>query len=126
MVSTNTKNRTNEQTITATVSYTIRTGFRLPLLWLSALKLQNQTTFSLNGDYRSTKAEHTTEAGSDVYAPDSGSQTAWSVQPRMTYSFSNTVQGQGYVQIQQTKQTVTGSKTRTFEFGIQVNIAIRG
>ncbi len=126
MVRTNTKNRTTEQTITATVSYTIRTGFRIPVLWLSTLKLQNQTTFSLNGDYRSTKAEHTTEAGSDVYTPDNGSQTAWSLQPRMTYSFSNTVQGQAYVQIQQTKQTVTGVKTRTFEFGIQVNIAIRG
>ncbi|MBK6767356.1 MAG: cell surface protein SprA [bacterium] len=36
----------------ATVSYTMRTGFRLPILWLGAMRLQNQTTLSLNVDYQ--------------------------------------------------------------------------
>jgi hypothetical protein len=120
------RSRSSEQNITGTVSYTIRTGFRIPVLWLSSFKLDNQTTFSLNTDYRATKQETATANSPDEFAPGQGSQTAWSLSPRMTYSFSNTVQGQGYVQLQQTKQTVTGSTTRTFEFGIQVNIAIRG
>ena len=119
-----TYSRTSEQTISGTVSYTIRTGFRIPVLWLSSLKLQNQTTFSLNTDYRATVAEQAQDRVH--YVKQSGSQTAWSISPRMTYSFSNTVQGQGSVSMQRIKDTVTNSKSSTFEFGIQVNIAIRG
>lgn len=120
-----TKSRQSDQQVTATVSYTIRTGFRLPLLFLSKLRLQNQTTFSVNVDYRSQKQERTESANSDTYGL-TGATSSWSLQPRMSYSFSNTVQGQAYVQIQQTKNDITQSKSRLFEFGIQVNIAIRG
>ncbi len=119
------RSRSSDQQITATVSYTIRTGFRLPVLWLSSIRLQNQTTLSLNGDYRTQKQERTLQANSDQFS--TGAQTtSWSIQPRMTYSFSNTVQGQGYLQFQSTKDEVRDSGSRLFEFGIQVNIAIRG
>jgi len=121
-----TKNRSSENRVAVTVSYSIRTGFRIPVLWLKSLRLQNQTTFSLNVDYSATKQEATQTPGSDVYTPTRGSEVAWSLSPRMTYSFSNTVQGQAYVQLQQRKDIVTTSKSRVFEFGIQVNIAIRG
>jgi cell surface protein SprA len=120
-----TQRRSNENRVAATVSYTIRTGFRIPVMWLRSVRLQNQTTFSLNVDYSSTKQEQK-RSDSDVFTLQPGSEMAWSLSPRMTYSFSNTVQGQGYVQLQQRKDAVTSSKSRVFEFGIQVNIAIRG
>jgi cell surface protein SprA len=119
-----TKSRSTDNRLTASVSYTIRTGFKLPLLFMRAVHLQNQTTFSMNLDYGKQKQE-STQGGNDVYAPRAAT-SSWSIQPRMTYSFSNTVQGQGYVQFQQTQNDISKSKSRVFEFGIQVNIAIRG
>jgi len=120
-----TKSRQTDDQITAQVSYSIRTGFKLPLLFMRSLNLQNQTTISLNGDYRSQRQERNERAFSDQYAVQAQT-SSWSLSPRLTYSFSNTVQGQAYVQLQQTKNDVTDSKSRLFEFGIQVNIAIRG
>lgn len=118
------KTRTSDSQISTTLSYTIHTGFRIPLLWLRRMRLENQTTLSMNFDYRSTKKE-TTESTEEIYVLKEKT-SSWSLSPRMTYSFSNTVQGQGYVQLQQNKNEVNGSKSRVFEFGIQVNIAIRG
>jgi cell surface protein SprA len=119
-----TRSRSTDNRLTASVSYTIHTGFKLPLLIMRSVRLQNQTTFSLNVDY-GKQTQDATQTGSDDYAPRAAT-SSWSVQPRMTYSFSNTVQGQGYVQFQQTKNDINQSKSRVFEFGIQVNIAIRG
>jgi cell surface protein SprA len=119
------KNRNTEQTAQATVSYSIRTGLKIPLLFMRAIRLQNQTTFSLNFDYTTSKQEQTDQPDSETYAVRAA-QSSWSVQPRMTYSFSSAVQGEAHLKLQQTKNDVTDSKSRLFEFGIQVNIAIRG
>ncbi|MDD5088765.1 MAG: cell surface protein SprA, partial [bacterium] len=118
------RSRTTDNQITATVSYSLRTGFKLPLPFMRDLHLQNQTTFSLNGDYRKQQQE-SADRPTSPYALR-GATSSWSVQPRITYSFSSSVQGQAYVQIQQNKNEITQSKSRLFEFGINVNIAIRG
>lgn len=118
------RSRTTDSQITATVSYSLRTGFKLPLPFMRDLHLQNQTTFSLNGDYRKQQQE-SADRPTSPYALR-GATSSWSVQPRVTYSFSSSVQGQAYVQVQQNKNEITQSKSRLFEFGINVNIAIRG
>lgn len=118
------RTRGTDNRLTASVSYTIHTGFRVPLLIMRPIHLQNQTTFSLSVDYGKQKTEQA-QGQTNVFAP-SLATSSWSVQPRMTYSFSNTVQGQGYIQFQQTKNDINQNKSRVFEFGIQVNIAIRG
>jgi cell surface protein SprA len=123
-VTSRSKGRQSDNQLTATVTYTFRTGFKLPLLFMRPVHLQNQTSFSLNGDYRKQRNE-STETGSDAYVVR-GATSSWSLQPRVTYTFSNTVQGQAFVQVQQTKNDVTQSKSRLFEFGIQVTISIRG
>jgi len=120
----NRKNQQSDQQISGTVTYTFRYGFKLPLLFMRSIHLQNQTSFSLTGDYRKQKHE-ATEPGSTRYAVQTAT-SSWSLSPRMTYTFSNTVTGQAYVQLQQTKNDVSQSKSRLFEFGIQVNISIRG
>ncbi|MBK6767355.1 MAG: hypothetical protein IPG71_13980 [bacterium] len=50
----------------------------------------------------------------------------WSVSPRLNYSFSNTVNGGAQLQYQQTKDKVSDRGSKLFEFGINVQIAIRG
>lgn len=118
------KTRQSDNGITATVTYTLKTGFKLPLFFMKPIHVQNSTSFSLNGDYRKQKNE-STETGSDVYVTR-GETTSWSLQPRATYTFSNTVQGEAYVQMQETKDEITSRKSKLFEFGIRVNISIRG
>ena len=124
-ISGGTQQRTTDKQITGTVSYSIRTGFRIPILFLKSFRLENQTTFSLNLDYHANKTESTDNNGSTAFAVRAA-QTSYSISPRMSYTFSNTVQGQAYVQIQQQKNEVTEGISRLFEFGIQVNISIRG
>jgi hypothetical protein len=116
--------RENSIQVTGTVSYTVRTGFKIPFLWFSTMKLQNSTTLAMNLDYQTGKTETNREAGGEFST--SAHTAAWSVQPRLTYSFSSTVQGQTYFQLQQNTNKITQQNSRTFEFGIQVNIAIRG
>jgi hypothetical protein len=122
------KGRNSENRIALSVGYTIRTGFRVPLFFMRSINLQNQTTFSLAVDYAKQKTEATQPTGNENverWAPTAAT-TSWSLQPRMTYSFSQTVTGQASMTLQQQKNDITQNKTQTFEFGIQVNIAIRG
>ncbi|MCC6476933.1 cell surface protein SprA, partial [bacterium] len=122
-LATNNRSRTSSQGANATVSYALRTGFRLPIPIIGAMRLENQTTFSLNVDYQNSKSENSTGGG--AYVPQN-EQVQWSLQPLMNYSFSNTVQGQAKVQYQQTHNKQTDQKSSMFEFGISVQIAIRG
>ncbi|MBL0061802.1 MAG: cell surface protein SprA [bacterium] len=121
---TDNKSRGSTKGATATVSYTMRTGFRLPILWFGAMRLENSTTFSLNVDYSMTTQDKK-DSGFTGWSPQRN-EVSWSVQPRMNYTFSSTVQGGAQVQYQQTKDKITDRGSRLFEFGINVSIAIRG
>ncbi len=118
------KSRGSTNGANATVSYTMRTGFRLPILWFGAMRLENSTTFSLNVDYSMTSAEKK-DRGFTGWSPQRD-EVSWSVQPRMNYTFSSTVQGGAQIQYQQTKDKITDRGSRLFEFGINVSIQIRG
>lgn len=119
------KARTSSRGATGSVSYTLRSGFRLPVLWFGSMRLENSTTFSLNLDYQTSINENTQTPGQNNWSTRRD-EVQWSIQPRMTYSFSNTVQGGAQIQYQQTKDKITDKGSRLFEFGINVNIAIRG
>jgi len=119
------KQRAGTRGATGTVSYTMRSGFRLPILWFGSMRLENSTTFSLNLDYQTTINENTQSATKNNWTTRRD-EVQWSVQPSMNYSFSNTVQGGARLQYQQTKDKITDKGSRLFEFGINVNIAIRG
>ncbi|RMD88266.1 MAG: hypothetical protein D6813_12365, partial [Calditrichaeota bacterium] len=49
----------------------------------------------------------------------------WSLTPRITYSFSNRVRGGAFLEVGTTNSKRIG-KTKIQEFGIDINIAIRG
>ncbi len=115
---------TSDNGINATLSYSLRTGFRLPLPFMHDLRLQNQTTFSLNVDYRTQKRENQSSP-TTPYSTTAQTST-WSIGPSITYSFSSTVQGQAKLLVQENKDEIQDTKNRLLEFGINVNIAIRG
>ena len=125
-LATNQRTKSNSSDASLTVSYVLNTGFRLPLLWMSAIRLQNRTTFSLSFDYNQSHSQRTqTSAESDSFI-DTDKSSSWTLQPRIDYSFSETVSGEARVMMQQTKDEINKQTTRLFEFGVQVRIAIRG
>jgi len=119
------KQRSTTRGATGTVGYTMRTGFRLPILWFGAMRLENSTTFSLNLDYSTNVQERTQSAGANNWSTNRD-EISWSVQPRVNYTFSSTVTGGAQIQYQQIKDKITDKGSTLFEFGINVNIAIRG
>ena len=118
------KTRSNDQQIALSVGYTLRTGFRIPLPFLRKMRLTNQTNISLAFDYRSAKTE-TDAYGSGEFAVRSET-SSWNLTPRLNYMFSNTVKGQIYMQMSANNDKIPPRKSNSFEFGVQVNVAIRG
>jgi hypothetical protein len=116
------KKRSSDQQVSLTVGYSIRTGFSVPLIFIKKLRLTNQTNISLSFDYRSAKAEYTPSGAFTVQSETS----SWNLTPRLTYTFSNAVDGQIYTQISTNNDKIPPRKSRSFEFGVQVNVAIRG
>ncbi|MBU1707909.1 diguanylate cyclase, partial [bacterium] len=118
------KVRSSEQQISLTVGYSIRTGFRIPVPFLKKFRLTNQTNISLAFDNRSSKSENT-QISDGEFTVQSQSNS-WNLTPRLTYTFSNTVNGQVYMQMSTNNDKIPPRKSRSFEFGVQVNVAIRG
>jgi cell surface protein SprA len=121
-IRTSTKRRSSDQQISLTVGYSIRTGFTVPLIFIKKLRLTNQTNISLSFDHRSAKAENTLGGAFTVQSQTS----SWNLTPRLTYTFSNSVNGEIYSQISTNNDKIPPRKSRSFEFGVKVNIAIRG
>jgi hypothetical protein len=119
-----TQTRSSDQQISTTVGYSMRTGFTIPLPFIRKLHLTNQTNISLTFDYRSAKSEYTpVTAGAFTIQSQTSS---WNLSPRLTYTFSNAVNGQMYVQMSTNDDKIPPRKSRSFEFGVQVNVSIRG
>lgn len=123
-VATKQRTVTKKSGVSVTMSYVLNTGFRLPLLWMSAIRMQNRTTFSMNFDYRNSEMS-ATQSNSDALTLREKS-TSWSLMPRIDYSFSDTVNGGAQVTMNTNKNEMTNQTNRLFEFSIQVRIAIRG
>lgn len=117
-----TKQITNSFTITS--SYSKRGGIRIP--FLKNKKLDNTLDFklsfekSLNVTYQSNKLD-------ESFQKDNKTQEAknWSVEPRVDYSFSSTVQGGCYFKIGQREDLRMGV-TRITAFGVNANISLAG
>ncbi len=107
--------------ITVTVKYSKRGGFSIP--FLGSTKLNNNIDFSLSYTRRSdSQLQSLTEA--TAYTEITKSKN-WSLQPRITYTFSRTVQGGAYFDIGQREDKITG-KTTIKAFGLNVVITLMG
>ena len=119
--------RTTRGDISVTANYSKQSGFRVPFWPFNKAELKN----SINFTFTFTKSSVITEIGTretqgaEETFTESERTDRWSFSPRLTYSFSNRVNGGAYIEIGQTDSKRLG-KTAVKEFGIDVNIAIRG
>lgn len=119
------KTYTTQTGLTAQVSYSRQTGFRIPLpFWpFKNRRFSNQTNFSLQFNMTSNSREGS--VGQNGVLQEDSRQDSWSVSPRIDYTFSNTVTGGIHLETGVNKDKIQG-KTSFMEFGVSVNIAIRG
>ncbi len=104
-----------------TTTYSKRSGFRIP--FLSKKELKNSVDFSLSFT-RSMNRTEQIRGGSNEWVL-SNERTSWTFEPRVTYEFSSRVRGSAKFIVGRTKSTRAG-ETFIREFGIDVNISIRG
>jgi hypothetical protein len=111
--------------LTAQVTYTRQTGFRIPLpFWpFKNRRFSNQTNFSLAFNMTGNRSEGS--YGETGQLVENTRQSSWSIAPRIDYTFSNTVTGGVHLETGVNKDKVQGKTTFT-EFGVSVNISIRG
>ena len=116
-------NRNSNQDVTFTANYSKRSGFRLPIWPFNKAELKNSIDFSFSFSASTTTQENRQVASAEFV--EANKTTRWSASPRLTYSFSNTVRGSAFVEVGKTNSKRVGSTTIQ-EFGIDINIAIRG
>ncbi len=119
-------NRTIRADISLTATYAKQSGFKLPIWPFNKAELKNSIDFNLTF----TKSNVVTERsiakvdGKDQFDVQD-STNRWSFRPSLTYSFSNRVRGGAFFEVGSTDSKRNG-KTSVQEFGIDVNISIRG
>lgn len=109
--------------ISVTHTYSKRSGFRVPLPFLKNKELKNSVDLSVNFTYNNT--EQSSQYGRDTDKTANNATKRWEFSPRMTYSFSTRVRGGSHFTIGNTQSKLSGN-TKIVEFGIDVNISIRG
>ncbi|MCA9733195.1 cell surface protein SprA [candidate division KSB1 bacterium] len=119
----NTGDRNTTDDINFSASYSKRSGFSLPIPFLSKKKLDNSVDISITYTSSSTRGErwNKTENKWEEFT----SSDRWSLQPKMTYSFSTRVKGGAHFELGENKSKLSGT-TKIKEFLIDVNISIRG
>lgn len=119
-------NRTTRADISLTATYAKQSGFKLPIWPFNKGELKNSIDFNLTF----TKSDVVTERsiaqvdGEDQFDVQDRTNR-WAFRPSLTYSFSNRVRGGAFFEVGSTDSERAG-KTSVQEFGIDVNIAIRG
>jgi hypothetical protein len=107
-----------------TLSYSKSTGFRIPLPFLNKKRLKNEMQFSLavNNSNDVTFARRS-GIGSEEFIEQNKNKSL-KFKPSMTYRFSQKVNGSMFFEYS-TNETKRTGKFSYFEFGVNVNIAIR-
>lgn len=114
--------RSEQSGVNITASYSVTQGFRLPIPFIKMKKLKNEIQFSLAFD-RSGNKSYSKTAGNDEFVEREVNKN-WKIRPSATYRFSQNVNGTAFFEKGQTENKRTGVYSY-FEFGINVNIAIR-
>ncbi len=104
-----------------TATYSKRSGFRLPF-WKNK-ELRNSIDFSLSFIYGSNVTYKS--RGTEGRFQPTAETSKWTLEPKVTYSFSTQVRGGAHLQIGHTKNSLMG-ETKIQELGINVQISIRG
>jgi cell surface protein SprA len=113
--------RTRGQDLSITANYSKKGNFRIPLPILSRKRLENAIDFAITF----TLGDNTTEKSKGLGYEISAETSKWILKPTVKYSFSTRVRGGAYFEIGKTHNKLIGD-TSFKEFGIDVNISIRG
>lgn len=113
--------------ISVTHSYSKRSGFRLPFPFLKNKELKNSVDLNVTFNYKTseTNSQLADASGGKTEKILNSKTKLWSFRPEMRYSFSNRVQGGAHLDIGKNEDNRNGKVSFT-EFGININIAIRG
>ncbi|MCF7804120.1 MAG: cell surface protein SprA [Candidatus Marinimicrobia bacterium] len=116
----------NRQSFSFSTSYQRNQGMRLPLPYLRDLTLDNRINFSLTFDYSRSVSEKSI-GGQEFQIL--GKDYSWQVQPKIDYSFTDKVSGGIYYKYgnrYNNRTNAKGKPTKFTDFGLTVNIQIRG
>lgn len=124
-----TLSRNTDSGITLSARYTRKSGFKVPIpVWpFKNKRFNNETTFSLDYTFSQSLKEKGLRDPVDIedkgFSETSNSMN-WSISPSIDYKFSRTVRGGLTYRYGVTKQPT--NTTNFQEFGVNVNISIRG
>jgi hypothetical protein len=117
-------NKSLRSGIDVTMSFSKSTGFRIPLPFLKNKRLKNEMQFSLsvgtNNDVSFSKRQGFEQEG----FVEQEKNSSLKFRPSVTYKFSQKVNGSMFFEYSSSENKRTG-KYSYFEFGVNVNIAIR-
>ncbi len=113
--------RTHSQDLSITAKYSKKGNFRIPLPLFGRKRLENAIDFALTF----TLGDNVTEKSKGLGYEISAETSKWIFKPTVNYSFSSRVRGGAYFEIGKTHNKLIGD-TSFKEFGIDVNISIRG
>jgi cell surface protein SprA len=105
-----------------TGQYSKRSDFRIPVWPFSKMRLKNNVDVSVTFSMGSNITEKSKGGGEFEVTAET---RKWFFKPEMTYSFSDRVRGGAHFEVGQTKNKLIGDSSYK-EFGIDVNISIRG
>ena len=114
---------TTTSNISVTMNHTRRSGLHLPIFFFRDFDLDNTVNFSLTYD-RALNETRTRNTDFGSFAISSLSRS-WKVVPQISYSFSSKVTGGIFFEFGKNESLRSGETTFT-DFGLDVNIAIRG
>lgn len=115
---------TNNKTVSSTLSYSKRGGFRLPLWFLKKKKLDNEVRIASTFNYTKRKTfVYTGNARTQITKSKTADDRSWSIEPRVDYSFTNRLTGGLFIKYENNKMKTTGTTTR-FLGGLTINISI--
>jgi hypothetical protein len=116
----------NSQNITFSADYRRRSGLRLPIPFLRNLRMDNEITFNFTFNYNKSQ-QYKDIGGSSFDLVDEN--YSWEVQPKIDYKFTNRVTGglfYKYGQRFSARINNEGKPTTVRDFGLTINIQIRG
>ena len=116
-------NRTIRSDVSVSANYSKQSGFRIPIWPFNKGELKNTIDFAFTFTASGVLTERRLGIGGKFEEQER--TQSWSFSPRLTYSFSNRVRGGAFFEVGQTDSKRTG-KNSIQEFGIDINISIRG
>ncbi len=115
------KTKTPSSSLTISANYSKSGGFKLP--FFGGKKLENNIDFTLSFT-RSKNSMFQSQDASDSFQEMSNTEN-WSLQPKISYTFTQTVRGSMYFEFGERKDIKMGS-TKITAFGVNANISLAG